>query len=70
MPVDEDLDKMMKVQDECVEIFKKAEPYMLKAESLDPRKIETLEGLSGIYFALNEPEKSNAYKEKIAQLKK
>jgi len=70
MPVDEDLEEMMKVQDECVEIFKKAEPYMLKAESLDPRKIETLEGLSGIYFALNEPEKSNAYKEKVNQLKK
>ncbi len=59
---DADLPEVNKIQDECVIIFKQAEPYMLRAYRLKPTKKEVLEALAGIYFALGEIEKSNKYK--------
>ncbi len=55
-------------QDECAELFRKAEPYMLKAYELNPTRCETIFGLSGIYFGLNEIEKSNHYKELLKKI--
>lgn len=48
------------IQDECVALFKKSLPYMRKAYELNPKRKDVLVGLSGIYWSLNELEKSEA----------
>lgn len=57
-------------QDECVVLFKKALPFMLKAYELNPRRREVLIGLSGIYFSLNDIEQSNHYNKLLEELDK
>jgi hypothetical protein len=57
-------------QDECVVLFKKALPYMLKAYNLNPKRREVLIGLSGIYFSLNEIDKSNHYNKLLEEVDK
>ncbi|MCI5054815.1 MAG: hypothetical protein MRY83_01835, partial [Flavobacteriales bacterium] len=58
------------IQDTCVELFKKALPYMSKAYELNPKRPETLHGLSGIYFSLNIPDLSDRYKKELEMLEK
>ena len=41
---------------------------MEKAYQLNPKRKETLIGLSGIYFSLNEEEKSKEIKQKIDEI--
>jgi hypothetical protein len=45
------------ILDNCTGLFKESLPYMEKAYRLNPNRRETLIGLSGIYFSLNEEEK-------------
>ncbi len=61
--MDVDLKKVKKMQKRSTQKFKKALPYMKKAHEQRPKRLETLEGLSGIYYSLNEDEKSKHYKE-------
>lgn len=49
--------------DESVNLFKTSLPYMKKAYELDPTNINTLEGLSGIYYSLKDEEQSLKYRE-------
>jgi len=63
-----DLDGLTKMQDELFEIFRTSLPYMKKAYDLDPRRRETLIGLEGIYFSMNDVEKSELFKKKIEEL--
>lgn len=63
-----DLDGLTKMQDELFDIFRTSLPYMKKAYDLDPRKRETLIGLEGIYFSMNDVEKSELFKKKIQEL--
>lgn len=65
---DLDLITLELIQEETVELFKKALPYMLKARDLNPKRKETLIGLSGIYFSLNELEKSEQIENEIKLL--
>jgi tetratricopeptide (TPR) repeat protein len=73
---DLDLVALSQIQDNSIILFKQALPFMEKANSLidqslstqDPRRKETLRGLSGIYFSLNEPEMSNKFKQKLEEL--
>ena len=58
------------VQDNSIKLFKESLPFMEKAYSLDPRRKETLLGLSGIYFSLNEIEKSDMFKQKLEDIDK
>jgi hypothetical protein len=69
---DYDIDIVMldKIQDNSIALFKQSLPFMEKAYQLDPSKKETLEGLTGIYFSLNEFEKSNEFKTKLEEIKK
>ena len=67
---DIDVVTLNQIQDECVLIFKKALPYMLKAYNIDKLNYNTLEGLSGIYFGLNDIPNSNKYKEELNKIKK
>lgn len=66
---DSDLPTIDKVQDQCVVIFKQSLPFMLKAYQLNPNKKDVLEGLAGIYFALNDLSKSNEFKQKADAMK-
>lgn len=67
---DLDLALLDVVQDQSVKLFKASLPFMEKAYSLDPKREDALEGLSGIYFGLNEPDKSNIYRQRLQEIKK
>ncbi len=54
---------VQKKQKKSKEHFQKALPYMKAAHEQRPKRIETLEGLSGIYYSLNNDERSKYYKE-------
>lgn len=68
MDYDLDLITLNQIQDDCVVLFKQSLPYMEKAYQLNPKRKETLIGLSGIYFSLNEEEKSKEIKQKIDEI--
>lgn len=63
-----DLEQLNEVQDRIIILFKKSLPYMLKAYKLDPKRRETLIGLQGIYFSLNDIEKSEKYKTELENI--
>ncbi len=67
--IDADLVEFTRVIDNSTKLFKESLPFMEKAYSLAPTRIETLQGLTGIYWSLNEPEKSNIYKQKLAEIR-
>lgn len=64
-----DLSEIDKLQNESISLFKESLPIMEKAEDLDPERIATLEGLSGIWFSLNDISKYNHYQKKVQELK-
>lgn len=67
---DLDIVALSDIQDNSINLFKESLPFMEKAYSLDPKRKETLLGLSGIYFSLNEFEKSNLFKQKLEEIEK
>lgn len=62
-------EELFAIQEKVMELFQKALPYMLKAYKLDPKRETTLQGLSGIYFGLNDIEKSEYYQQELEKLK-
>lgn len=64
-----DLEELNRIQEELYVIFKKSLPYMKRAYDLNPNKEETLIGLQGIYYSMNDMEKSEAYKKELEELK-
>lgn len=67
---DFDIATLNDIQDEAVMWFKKSLPYMEKAYQLNPRRKETLIGLSGIYYSLHENEKSQQFQKLSEDLDK
>lgn len=63
-----DLMELTLIQDEIIVLFKKSLPFMKKAYDLNPTRKETLIGLQGIYFSLNDIPKSEAYKKELESL--
>ena len=63
-----DLITLEQIQDDCVRLFRLSLPYMQKAYDLNPKRKETLIGLAGIYFSLNEMEKSEAVQNELKLL--
>lgn len=63
-----DLMELTLIQDEIIELFRKSLPYMKKAYDLNPTRKETLIGLQGIYFSLNDIPKSDMYKKELESL--
>lgn len=57
------IEMVKKSQERAVQRFRKALPYMKEAHQQRPKRVETLEGLEGIYYSLNEDEKSEHYRE-------
>lgn len=70
MDYDVDLEQLYMYQDQATKLFKQAEPYMLKAHSISPNDKTIVEGLQGIYYQLNDNDKSNEYKKKLEELNK
>jgi hypothetical protein len=60
--------ELIAIQDECLKSFKKALPYVLAAEKLDPERINTLKALMAIYRSMNDQEKSDFYFNKMQDL--
>jgi tetratricopeptide (TPR) repeat protein len=70
MDYDVDLEELYKLQEEATKLFKHAEPFMAKAYNLSPIDRTILEGMQGIYYQLNDSEKSNEFKKKLEDLNK
>ena len=70
MDYDFDLVAVSDIQDNSIVLFKQSLPFMEKAYELDPKKKETIRGLAGIYFSLNDFEKSNDFKRKLEDMEK
>lgn len=60
--------ELVMIQDECIKLFKLSVPYMLEAHRQNPERLETLQGLRAIYWALNEDEKSESYYQEMQRL--
>jgi tetratricopeptide (TPR) repeat protein len=67
---DLDLITLELIQDEVVRLFKQSLPYAERAYRLNPKRKETLIMLSGIYFSLNEMEKSQEIQRQLDELEK
>ena len=65
-----DIIKLSETQDLTIEIFKQSLPFMEKAYQLNPKRKETLIGLEGIYYSLNETDKLNKIKAELETLNK
>lgn len=65
------IDIMNQVLDECVALFQKSKPHMLKAWELKSCKNidEIVEGLKGISYQLNEPEEFKKWEEEQKKLR-
>lgn len=60
--------ELIRIQDECIALFKQALPYMLKAHELEPGHRKTLGGLMAIYKSLSEDDQASAYQQKLEEL--
>lgn len=63
------IEEMRDKQDRGVELFLKAEPYIMLAHKMTPERIEPVEALWGIYYGLSDYEKSDFYKKLLEKLK-
>ena len=70
MDYDADLVALSQIQDASVVLFKASLPFMEKAYNLDPKQEDAVEGLSGIYFSLNDQDKSQLYQNKLNEMRK
>ncbi len=68
MGYDEDIVRLIDIQDNTTHLFIESRPFMEKADSINPYRRETLIGLSGIYFSLNEEEKYREVEKRIQDL--
>lgn len=68
MDYDIDLEQLYVLQEDASKLFKQAEPFMSKAHQLSPKDKTILEGMQGIYYQLNDTEKSNEFKKKLEEL--
>jgi len=66
---DDSLGMVFDVQDHSVELFKQSLPFAEKAYEMEPKREETLIVLSGIYYSLNDFEKSKKYQEMLDKLR-
>lgn len=70
MDYDVPLEELSNLQDQSIKYFKQALPFMLKAHQISPLDKTGIEALQGIYYQLNDFDKSNEYKKKLEALNK
>lgn len=63
-----DIPSIQNIQEASREFFRDALPYMLKAFEMNPGRKETLLGLEGIYYSLQDEQKSEQYRQLYEQL--
>lgn len=60
--------ELIAIQEDCVELFKKALPFMLSAHELEPEHEKTLKGLMAIYRSLSDNTEAQAYQNQLEAL--
>jgi tetratricopeptide (TPR) repeat protein len=60
--------ELIRIQDECIVLFKKALPYMREAHRIQPEHRKTLGGLMAIYRSLSENNQARTYQEQLETL--
>lgn len=65
---DSDFPSLEKLQEVSREFFQLALPYMLKAHEMNPGRRETLLGLEGIYYSLQDDANSERYRQLFEEL--
>ncbi len=63
-----DIPSIKRIQEVSKEFFLQALPFMLKAYGQNPTRREILIGLEGIYYSLQDIEKSGFYRAKYKEL--
>jgi len=61
-PFESDLEEIDRIQNLSIDMFKKGEPYLKRAFTINPNEKEVVEGLTGIYYSLNEDDEYNYFK--------
>ena len=67
-PFESDLEEIDRVQNLSIEMFKKGEPYLKRAFTINPNEKEVVEGLTGIYYSLNEDDEYNYFKNLLEKM--
>ncbi len=67
---DVDLSQLDVVQENAKKLFKQSLPFMNKVYELEPKDARAIDGLEGIYHALNDGEMENFFKQKKQALNK
>ncbi len=70
LPVDTDLVALDRIQENSRKLFKSAEPYVLKANQLNPKRKEPVKALIAIYFSLIEDAKKDFYQKMLDAMEK
>lgn len=65
---EDDIPSIQQIQEVSRELFQQALPYMLKAHDLNPTRRETLVGLEGIYYSLQDTENSERFRQLFEEL--
>jgi len=66
---DNDIPSIQQIQEASREFFTKALPYMLKAHRMKPDRPETILGLEGIHYSLQDEEQSRRYRHLYEELR-
>lgn len=65
---EDDIPSIQSIQEVGRELFKQALPFMLKAHELRPERRETLVGLEGIYYSLQDEANSDRFRQLFEEL--
>ncbi len=65
---EDEIPTIMQVQEASREFFQLALPYMLKAHDMNPTRKETLLGLEGIYYSLQDQESSDKFRQLFEEI--
>jgi hypothetical protein len=67
-PFETSLDEINSIQNKSIEMFKSGEPYLKRAFKINPNEKEVVEGLTGIYYSLNEDDEYNYFKSLLEKM--
>ncbi len=70
IPSDASMEVIFNTQDQAAELFLKSRPHMIRAYYHNPNDEDVLEGLEGIDYELNRPEKVELWRKKRKELQK
>lgn len=65
---DDEIPTILQIQEASREFFQEALPYMLKAHDMNATRRETLLGLEGIYYSLQDQESSDKFRQLFEEL--